>query len=284
MLEKRLEAQGNQASKLLSEVYRNLKQSGVISKQVYLMSLDDNDTVLLDAGVDITKAASGLTIEHDAIVITTNTGATYSLTKTAVFGNSAIFNAVMSLDTALLMLVGYVTNGSINIQTCSLPISTKLAIHLDIGNLQEVKDNNIAALKNTQGHFFVNIDYGYGVGTYQTGLGGFAHVTTAYGNEVFYKINADGSVVNDNDYIKPNEPYTVHLDASQIDTTLDDITAAKVQEAGELIVSGSSGLITYTRAADSTETTIYFTDNRKDGKLAVLTYTASTKIITASIV
>lgn len=283
-MERRLKQQGNQADKLLPDVYSEFKQSGVISKKVYSINLDEANTTLLNAGVDITVTAKALNTSFDAIEVKAYNGAVYTLTKTAVFDSSAVFNAVMSLDTTLSMLVGYATSGAIHIQTCSLPLSTNIAVHLDIGNLQEVKDNNLKALQSTQGHFFVNIDYGYGVGTYQAGRGGFAHVTTAYGNEVFYSIGPDGSIENEENYIKPNEPYSVILEAEDIDSDLDDILAAKVQHAGELIINGSTGMITYTRAADSTDTAIYFTDNRKDGRLAVLTYTPSTKIITASIV
>lgn len=283
-MDKRLKQQGNQAGKLLPEVYEALKAGGAVPKLIYTVNLDENNTVLMNAGVDITVTAKALNTSYDAIKVITNDGTEYSLIKTAIFDSSAVFNAVMSLNTTLAMIVGYVTSDSIHIQTCDLPLSTNIAVHLDIGDLQEVKDNNLSALKSTQGHFFANIDYGYGVGTYKAGIGGFVHVTTAYGNEVFYSIKADGSITREDDYIKPNEPYTVHIEAEKIGIELGDILASKVQNAGELIVTGSTGMITYTRAADSTDSAIYFTDNRKDGKLAVLTYTTSNKTITDSIV
>lgn len=283
-MEKSLRRQGNQADKLLPEVYEALKMGGAVPKLIYTVNLDENNTVLMNAGVDITITAKALNTTYDAVKVIAYDGSEYDLVKTAIFGSSAVFNAVMSLDTTLTMIVGYVTSDSIHIQICDLPLSTNIAVHLDIGDLQEVKDNNLNALKNTQGHFFANIDYGYGVGTYQSGIGGFVHVTTAYGNEVFYSIKADGSIRREDDYIKPNEPYTVHLDAEEIGIELGDILASKVYQAGELIVTGSTGMITYTRAAGSTDTAVYFTDNRKDGKLAVLTYTVSAKTITASIV
>lgn len=112
-------------------------------------------------------------------------------------------------------------------------------------------------------------------------IGGFAHVTTAYGNEVFFSISADGAVRKDSNYVKPNEPYSVILEASEIGVILDDVTASQVYSAGEIIVRGSTGPITYTRAVDSTESVVYFTDTRKDGKLAVLSYTTASKTIQA---
>lgn len=114
--------------------------------------------------------------------------------------------------------------------------------------------------------------------------GGFAHATTAHGNEVFYDIGIDGSVTKDDNYIKPNEPYTVILDGSKIGNALDDITASKITKCGEIIINGSTGPITYTRSVDSTLTSIYFVSSKKDDSLQVLTYTAANKTIIASTV
>lgn len=148
-MHERLKQQGNQADKLLPEVYETLRGEGIIPKLVYIVNLDEANTVLLNAGVDITVTAKSLNKTFDTVKVITNDGIEYDLIKTAIFDSSAVFNAVMSLDTNLLMLVGYVTSGSIHIQTCSLPLSTSIAVRLDIGDLQEVKDNNLRALKNT---------------------------------------------------------------------------------------------------------------------------------------
>lgn len=154
-------------------------------------------------------------------------------------------------------------------------------VSLEIGDSNEIKSHNLSQLRN--GHFFTQLDYGYGVGTWQSSTGGFAHVTTAYGNEVFYIINADGSIEKDEDYIKPNEPYTIQLDASKIGTVLDDITAAHILQCGEIIIDGSTGPVTYTRSVDSKSSAIYFTSSKKDATLQVLTYTVSNKTITSSV-
>lgn len=159
---------------------------------------------------------------------------------------------------------------------------TMPTIDLEIGNSEEVKRNNLSKL--TLGHFLTAIDYGFGVGTFSPSTGGFAHITTAYGNDVFYDIAVDGSVAANTTYVKPSAPYTVILEADKIGTTLDAVTANQVQEAGELIVRGSTGLITYTRTSDSTTSAIYFTDDRKDGKTTILTYNVSSRIITSAIV
>lgn len=159
---------------------------------------------------------------------------------------------------------------------------TMPTIDLEIGDSGEVKRHNLSKL--TLGHFLTAIDYGFGVGTFSPSTGGFAHITTAYGNDVFYDIAVDGSVTANTTYVKPSAPYTVILEADKIGTTLDAVTASQVQEAGELIVRGSTGLITYTRTSDSTNTVIYFTDDRKDGKTTILTYNVGSRVITSAMV
>ena len=53
-MDKRLKQQGNQADKLLPEVYEALKAGGAVPKLIYAVNLDENNTVLMNAGVDIT--------------------------------------------------------------------------------------------------------------------------------------------------------------------------------------------------------------------------------------
>ena len=157
-------------------------------------------------------------------------------------------------------------------------------VYLQIGNSNEVKQANLAALTGISGFFFTELDYGYGVGTYQASVGGFAHVVTAHDNNAYYDISTDGSITKNEDYISPNEPYTVNLTSDKIDVTLDDITAGKVNKCGEITVVGSTGPITYTRTSDSTATTIYFISDRKDGKVTLLTYNVNTKVINSNVV
>lgn len=122
-------------------------------------------------------------------------------------------------------------------------------VELEIGDSNEIKEHNLNNL--VQGHFFTHLDYGYGVGTFQTKIGGFAHVTTAYGNEVFYSIKDDGSIIKDEDYIKPNEPYTIQLDSNDIGKPLEDVMASHILNCGEIIVNGVTGPVTYTRSTKS---------------------------------
>lgn len=174
-------------------------------------------------------------------------------------------------------------NGNITLYTIYNLNQILPYIPLEIGDSDEVKSKNKKNL-SIGGHFFTQIDYGFGVGTYNSSNGGFAHITTAYGNDVFYDIAVDGSVTANTTYVKPSAPYTVILEADKIGTTLDAVTASQVQEAGELIVRGSTGLITYTRTSDSTNTVIYFTDDRKDGKTTILTYNVGSRVITSAMV
>lgn len=154
-------------------------------------------------------------------------------------------------------------------------------VELEIGDSNEIKEHNLNNL--VQGHFFTHLDYGYGVGTFQTKIGGFAHVTTAYGNEVFYSIKDDGSIIKDEDYIKPNEPYTIQLDSNDIGKPLEDVMASHILNCGEIIVNGVTGPITYTRSVDSTESMIYFISSKKDNSFQILTYNVSSKTITSAI-
>lgn len=174
--------------------------------------------------------------------------------------------------------------GTANDNITALQRSKLTCLQLQIGNSSEVKQSNLKALSTIAGFFFTELDYGYGVGTFQAGVGGFAHVVTAYDNDAYYDIAADGSISKNSNYISPNEPYTVNLTSEQIDVTLDDVTASKVANCGEIIITGTTGTVTYTRTTDSTSAAVYFSDERKDGKITVLTYTASTKKITSAVI
>lgn len=202
--------------------------------------------------------------------IQANGTARYATETITVEDGSPTMNQVQAL----------VTKGVITLSANFIGLAPEI-VSLEIGDSNEVKAYNLEQLKN--GFFFTQLDYGYGVGTWQSSTGGFAHVTTAYGNEVFYTIGADGAIAKDEDYIKPNEPYTIQLDASQIGVALDDITASHIVQCGEIIIDGSTGPVTYTRSVDSTASAIYFTSSKKDDTLQVLTYTVSNKTITSSI-
>lgn len=65
-------------------------------------------------------------------------------------------------------------------------------VDLEIGNSEVTKAYNLERLQ--LGHFFVAMDYGYGVGTWDPTNGGQAHVVTAYGNTIYYSLGADGTV------------------------------------------------------------------------------------------
>lgn len=57
---------------------------------------------------------------------------------------------------------------------------------------------NLERLRRFSGDFFLcDITYGIGVGNFNNGTGGKAHITTPDGNEEYYTINVDGSVQTD---------------------------------------------------------------------------------------
>lgn len=65
-------------------------------------------------------------------------------------------------------------------------------VDLEIGNSEEVKAYNLERLQ--LGHFFVAVDYGYGVGTWNPTTGGHTHIVTAFGNTVYYNLAPNGIV------------------------------------------------------------------------------------------
>lgn len=66
---------------------------------------------------------------------------------------------------------------------------------LEIGDSSEIKERNLAKLQKVEHTFIVNINYGYGTANWLPASGGSAYVITSNGIKVFYKINADGSVI-----------------------------------------------------------------------------------------
>lgn len=173
--------------------------------------------------------------------------------------------------------------GAANNDIKKLQSSKLTCLQLQIGNSDEVKQHNLKELQGIAGFFFTELDYGYGVGTYQSSTGGFAHVVTAHDNNTYYDIAADGSIVKNDDYISPNEPYTIQLDSNDIGKPLEDVTASHILNCGEIIVNGVIGPITYTRSVDSTESMIYFISSKKDNSFQILTYNVSSKTITSAI-
>lgn len=74
-------------------------------------------------------------------------------------------------------------------------------IDLEIGNTNNIKQYNLEQLLKVTGtQFFVHADYGIGVGSFNTNVGGEATINTAHGSRVHYIINADGSCEKDEDH------------------------------------------------------------------------------------
>ena len=207
-------------------------------------------------------------------VIQTNGTAKYIQDTISIMNSKAVLNTIEAI----------VSKGVVTMYSLRVGLAPEI-VELEIGNSEEIKKANLIILNNlSQNHFFTSLGYGYGVGTWQSANGGFAHVTTAYGNEVFYNIGIDGLVTKEDNYIKPNEPYTIKISSDKIGKPVDEITATKIIKCGEIVIESSTGPITYTRSVDSTSTVIYFISSKKDDTLQVLTYTVSNKTITSSIV
>lgn len=175
--------------------------------------------------------------------------------------------------------------GTANNNITKLQNSKLSCLQLQIGNSDEVKQHNLKALSAIAGFFFTKIDYGYGVGTFQAGVGGFAHVVTAYDNATYYDIAANGSISKNSNYISPNEPYTVSITEEQTNEILDDLTASKVSNinCGEIILSEANGPIRYIKSGYTEDDRTYFVNVSGDDKHSVLTYHAHTKYLSLSI-
>jgi hypothetical protein len=168
-------------------------------------------------------------------------------------------------------------------QTAEYDVSRLLpCTHLEVGTTDEVKSYNLEMI-GTQTNFFIDIEYAYGVGSFQSATGGMIHVVTSNGGDLFYDILPDGSIIVDRDYIKTNLPYQKIIEDSLIGSPIeDDVTNSQIVAAGQLLVKGSTGVITYTRTPDSTDDAVYFICPKKDGTSLVLTYTVANKTITSA--
>lgn len=268
-------------------------------------SEEDNIVIIDLSDEQHTALLSGqaVTIENDNLIGSINTiklrmpNDGYQIMDNIYgFGNNFVYRGYLSdleefasdltYTGKIIYIEGFLntTSGTFTFKMLDTDIPVDI-IGLEIGNNVDVKNHNLALLnKYNLPYFFTQLDYGYGVGTFNSSNGGFIHIINAYGNDIFYTISTDGSISKKEDYIKPNEPYSVILTSDKIDVVLDNITADKVAKCGEIIITGTTGTVTYTRTADSTPTAIYFSDERKDGKITVLTYTASTKKITSAVI
>lgn len=82
-------------------------------------------------------------------------------------------------------------------------------VHLEIGNSESTKADNLIKLNRVINLFNTNIfqasiNYGYGVASFIPDAGGVAHVLTAHGVMVHYDIDADGSVIKEEETDIPN--------------------------------------------------------------------------------
>lgn len=73
-------------------------------------------------------------------------------------------------------------------------IASRVVLDVCSSGTQEAQLNLERLRKTLGGHFFCDIDHGLGVGTFQDGAGGYAHITTAYGVDTYYNIAEDGSI------------------------------------------------------------------------------------------
>lgn len=67
-------------------------------------------------------------------------------------------------------------------------------IILEVGKSKEIKINNYKKLSTNKEPYYVNIEGGFGVYTWDKDNGGQAHIINSYGDTIYYSINSDGSL------------------------------------------------------------------------------------------
>lgn len=264
--------------------------------KIVILDLSEQQTIDYVGSQAVTIENDNLIGGADTIVIRLHDGAFQILNNIFGFGSNFVykgdmtdpksFNEGITYSSKIIYAEGFlnIESGTFTFRLINTDIPNDI-IGLEIGNSTDVKNHNIAILnKYNLPYFFTQLDYGYGVGTFNGSDGGFIHIINAYGNDIFYTIGIDGSISKEEGYIKPNEPYSVILTSDKIGTVLDNITADKIAKCGEIIITGTTGAVTYTRTSDSTPTAMYFSDERKDGRITVLTYYVSTKKIQSAII
>lgn len=102
---------------------------------------------------------------------------------------------------------GFLTEFNVDYNTGSIRVKRQTntedlakIVHLNVCDSDTPDaDLNLERLRRFSGDFFLcDIVYGIGVGNFNNGSGGRAHITTPDGNEEYYIINTDGSVQTDN--------------------------------------------------------------------------------------
>lgn len=79
-------------------------------------------------------------------------------------------------------------------------------IDLELGNSTAVKAYNLEQLQKVSGtQFFVHVDFGIGVGSFNSGRGGETTIQTAEGDRVHYQITAEGECRKQEDRFEHSE-------------------------------------------------------------------------------
>ena len=191
----------------LPSEYTNTGNSTSNSTNEYIFKISDNPSDLdsnIDTAVDI-----GLSKTVNVHILGTMNGVQYD--TMGVYHNGEI-SAVQG-DTHIVFDVNFDTG--VITQHSYYDLSSYIeGVWLDIGNSEETKQSNLEKLRKVTvktNVFNAHINYGIGVGTWTDGVGGFAHIITAYGHEAYYSISEDGIVVADSDYISPSSLYGEYI-------------------------------------------------------------------------
>ena len=119
-------------------------------------------------------------------------------------------------------------------------------IDLELGNSAAVKAYNLEQLQKVSGtQFFVNADFGIGVGSFNSGHGGETTIQTAEGDRVHYQITAEGECRKQEDRFEHSELFfnLGQIDVASLPRTItirNSVEIAKFKKATSLAFEASN--------------------------------------------
>lgn len=158
------------------------------SKEIELTKEQFNQ-IILQQTVNI--KADDMTSDFNTLVLKIEN--TYYCLQKKISSEEAVeFNSINMFDDEMIIIEAFMSKGVLSITANSKLIN--IIVPLKVGDSIEIKSYNLSMIKN-KGLFLTKIDYGFGVGFFQSSTGGKIHIITSDGIFIFYDIKADGSII-----------------------------------------------------------------------------------------
>lgn len=184
-------------------IYRN----GKWDKAVKVMSAEMTERIVTildnhkESIIEFTQDSSHNLELAKSLDLTTNYICNYKISDEEIL-HGTYYNGVITT-----FYDGFLTEFNVDYNTGSVTVNKQIdpnyiaqIVHLSVCSSGTPEAAlNLERLRRFSGDFFLcDITYGIGVGNFNNGSGGKAHITTPDGNEEYYTINTDGSVQTDN--------------------------------------------------------------------------------------